>query len=383
METDAGFNPDGVLTASLVLPRSGYRTAASVRSFHESLLTRAALTGVRAAALMTDLPLERQRALALGRGVNAVSGVARRARICRGYTAILPDAGIRVMSGRAFSDVENVEPRGVVVINEKLARTFWPGQDAIGKRLRWGANVPQNRNPWLTVVGVIADVADGPLGVEPFVHAYEPFSQFPDVLLNNIPNEFGRHVKLAMRTGGDPRALASTVRSAINAIDPQLAIESIATMNDRLGDLVAWAVQCDDAGAFATGSLLLAAIGLYGLLAFSVAERRREIAVRIALGAAPGDRADGRRPGIETRINRLGGGYRGFAPRGAPGCVASLSDREPRRDHVRQRAARADADPRSSARCPPGAPHGLSRSRRCARTRKSSRRCSGPFPFGH
>ncbi|HZM97423.1 MAG TPA: ABC transporter permease [Vicinamibacterales bacterium] len=291
METDAGFNPDGVLTASLVLPRSGYRTAASVRSFHESLLTRAAsLTGVRAAALMTDLPLERYERRSLSaEGVNAVSGgVPPSTNLSWVYGPYFQTLGIRVMSGRAFSDVENVEPRGVVVINEKLARTFWPGQDAIGKRLRWGANVPQNRNPWLTVVGVIADVADGPLGVEPFVHAYEPFSQFPDFLLNNIPNEFGRHVKLAMRTGGDPRALASTVRSAINAIDPQLAIESIATMNDRLGDLVApRRFSAMTLGAFATGSLLLAAIGLYGLLAFSVAERRREIVVRIALGAAP------------------------------------------------------------------------------------------------
>ena len=249
------------------------------------------------------------------------------------------------MSGRAFSDVENVEPRGVVVINEKLARTFWPGQDAIGKRLRWGANVPQNRNPWLTVVGVIADVADGPLGVEPFVHAYEPFSQFPDVLLNNIPNEFGRHVKLAMRTGGDPRALASTVRSAINAIDPQLAIESIATMNDRLGTVP------KRFSAMTLAHSQLAHSCWQQLVSTACSHSASpSVVARSPSGShwAPpaGDRADGRRPGIETRINRLGGGYRGFAPRGAPGCVASLSDREPRRDHVRQRAARADAGSR-------------------------------------
>jgi predicted permease len=239
---------------------------------------------------MTDLPLERYERRSLSaEGVNAVSGgVPPSTNLSWVYGPYFQTLGIRIMSGRAFSDVENAEPRGVVVINEKLARTFWPGQDAVGKRLRWGANVPQNRNPWLTVSGVIADVADGPLGVEPFVHAYEPFSQFPDFLLNNIPNEFGRHVKLAVRTSADPRALASTVRSEINAIDPQLAIESIATMNDRIGDVVApRRFSAMTLGAFATGSLLLAAIGLYGLLAFNVAERRREIAVRLALGAAP------------------------------------------------------------------------------------------------
>ena len=122
------------------------------------------------------------------------------------YGPYFQTLGIRLKSGRVFSDVETIEPRGVVIVNERLARTFWPGQDAVGKRLRWGLNVAENQNPWLTIVGVIADVADGPLGAEPFVHAYEPFSQFPDIVLNNIPTTFGRQVKLAVRTDADPRA---------------------------------------------------------------------------------------------------------------------------------------------------------------------------------
>jgi putative ABC transport system permease protein len=120
--------------------------------------------------------------------------------------------GVRVTSGRTFTDVENVERRGVVIINERLARSFWPGQDAVGKRLRWGRG-PGNQNAWLTVVGVIADVADGPLDGEPFFHAYEPFSQCPDFIWNDIPTTFGRGVKLAVRTNGDPLTLASAVRN--------------------------------------------------------------------------------------------------------------------------------------------------------------------------
>jgi hypothetical protein len=146
---------------------------------------------------------------------------------------------MRLITGRVFTDVETIEPRGVVIVNERLAKRFWPGQDAVGKRLRWKLDVPQNPNPWLTVVGVVADVADGALGSEPYIHAYEPFSQFPDIVLNNIPNAFGRQVKLAVRTTGDSRALVTSVRGQIASIDRQLAVESIETMDERLGESVA------------------------------------------------------------------------------------------------------------------------------------------------
>ena len=152
----------------------------------------------------------------------------------------------------------------------------------------------ENPNPWLTIVGVIADVADGPPGVEPSIHAYEPFSQFPDVMLNNVPTSFGRQIKLAVRTEADPRALASAVRAEIGAIDPHLAIESIATMDDRVGDVVApRRFSAMTLGAFAMGSLLLAAIGLYGLLAFNVSERRPRDRRPAGVGRRAGGRSFG------------------------------------------------------------------------------------------
>jgi putative ABC transport system permease protein len=288
MARDTGFNADSVLTASVVLPRAGFANAAIVRSFHTTLLAQAAsLTGVRSAAITTDLPLERYER----RGVSA-EGVetAQSTHLSWVDGAYFSTLGIRVTSGRAFTDVENAERRGVVIVNERLARAFWAGQDAVGKRLRWGrdGNSPANRNAWLTVVGVIADVADGPLDGEPFFHAYEPFSQFPEFILNDVPTTFGRGVTLAVRTNGDPLALASAVRTAINRLDSRLAIGSMATMADRMSDVTApRRFSAMTLGAFAGGSLLLAATGLYGLLAFMVRERRREIAVRLALGAEP------------------------------------------------------------------------------------------------
>jgi putative ABC transport system permease protein len=286
--TDGGFNPDRVLTASVTLPREGYPTAPAVRAFHESLFRGASsLPGVNSAALVTDLPLERyeRRTLAAEGGL-AQAGAPTSTNLSWVYGPFVEALGMRLVAGRAFTDVENVEPRAVVIVNERLVQRFWPGQDAIGKRLRWGLDVPQNPSPWLTIVGVVADVADGALGSEPFIHAYEPFSQFPNGVLNNVPNAFGRHVKLAVRTNGDPRALVAPVRREIAGLDRQLALESIETMEERLGESVApRRFSVLTLGAFSAGSLLLAVIGLYGLLAFNVAERRREMAVRLALGA--------------------------------------------------------------------------------------------------
>ena len=288
MGTETGFRPSGVLTAAMTLPRAGYSTAASVRTFHASLFREvSSLPGVRSAALVTDLPLERYE-----RRTFAPEAVNLRTRANTNLTWVygpyFQTLGIELTRGRLFCDVETTERRQVVIVNERLARTAWPGQDPVGKRLRWGLDTPENPNPWLTVVGVVGDVADGPIGAPSYLHAYEPFSQFPDIVLDRVPSGFGRHVKIAVRTDEPAIALASALRSAIVEIDPSLAIESIATMDERVSDSVApRRFSVITLAAFAGGALLLAAIGLYGLLAFNIAERRREIAVRLALGAAP------------------------------------------------------------------------------------------------
>ena len=286
--TDIGFRPAQVLTASMTLPRTFYTTAVSVRTFHESLSRNlSALSGVRSVAVATDLPLTTSEL-----------------RVFTPEGAMMPDAspattltwvhgpyfetlGMTLTGGRFFADAEHAQNRRVVLINEKLAALAWPGQDPVGKRLKWG--VAAGQNPWLTVVGVIRNVADGPIGAEPKVHAYVPFRQFPDFFLNSAPNQFGRDLKVAVLAEGDPRALAALVRQEISKLDPELALQSIQTMDEQVSDVVApQRVSTLLVGVFAAIALLLASVGLYGLLAYTTGQRQKEIAVRMALGAERG-----------------------------------------------------------------------------------------------
>lgn len=286
MATDPGFTPDRVLTASLNLPETGYRTSASVRTFHQSLLSAmSAVPGVRSAALVTDLPFERyeRRAFTI-EGARSVGRQIETTNLSWVDGPYFRTLGIALTRGRLFTDVEEAENRAAVIVNERFAKTMWPGDDPIGKRLKWGT--PDSPAPWLTVVGVVADVADGPLGDEPFVHAYEPFRQFPDAVLDNA--RFGRAIKVALLADGNPLALVSSLRQQIASIDRALPIEAVGSMAERASDVVApRRFGALTLTGFAVGSLLLAVVGLYGLLAFTVGERRREIAVRLALGAEP------------------------------------------------------------------------------------------------
>lgn len=287
MATDIGFNPGQVLTVSTTLPRTFYATAASVRAFHESVArSLAQLPGVRSVALATDLPLSSydQRVFSVE---GASTGSQRTTSLSWVDGPYFETLGINLTSGRPFTLDEHAQNRRVAIVNERLAALAWPGQDAIGKRLKWGT--ADSPSPWLTVVGVVRSVADGPIGTEPTVHAYEPFRQLPDFFLNGATNQFGRDLRVAILTDGDPRQLASPVRQAIGRLDAQLAIDAIEPMDDQVRNIVApQRFSTLLVATFAGMALLLATIGLYGLIAFTTAERQKEIALRMALGAERG-----------------------------------------------------------------------------------------------
>jgi putative ABC transport system permease protein len=281
---DTGLNADGVLTFNVIPPEATYPDGESVRRFHRDVIERlSAQPGAVAVGGTSHLPLSGQNIengftpegwTPPAPGQAAVGGL-------RGIAGRYFDAiGARLTAGRTFTDADTQTSQSVAMVNELFVRRYWPGQHAIGKRLKLG-NLDSD-SPWLVVVGVYADLKHRGPEKETRPEVMLPYAQLHDAWVTR----WMRGLSIVMRTPADPAGLLSVARAAVRTVDPSVPLVEPQPMTMLVSDSVAQPrFRSTLLLAFAGLAVLLAIVGIYGVVAFIVGQRAQEISVRVALGA--------------------------------------------------------------------------------------------------
>jgi predicted permease len=310
LAVDPGFAAEGALVMDVALPRVRYDTTTKIVGFYDQAVERMrALPGVSAAAATVTLPLAGG-TMQWSVGVEGhPSSVVELTTpfIVSATTDVFRALGIPIVRGRGFEPANGAGSAPVTVVSESLAREFWPGEEALGKRIRLsGPDLP-----WITVVGIARDVRPEALSEPPRPTYYVPTSQFASMAGFADPG-----MTLVLRTAGDPVALTNAARLVIRELDPDLALDNVQTLASVVTSSVARPrFAASVLGAFGVSALVLAVVGVYGVLSYAMTRRRRELAVRMALGASPG------------QVSRLviGSGLRLAAVGVALGMVAAVA----------------------------------------------------------
>ncbi|WP_415908875.1 ABC transporter permease [Oleiharenicola sp. Vm1] len=232
--------------------------------------------------------------------------------------------GIGLLQGRDFTDADSAQSQQVAIVNTAFVQKYWPNQEPLGRRFHFGAGKPGEKEDWLTVVGVVTPIMEGRFNAQPGPQAYVPFTQSADVR---------RMTVMAKARGGDAVALAPVLRQTVSSLSDDLPVYFAQTLDQMLEEarfskrIIAWIF-----GVFGAVALVLAGVGLYGVMSYSVAQRTSEIGVRVALGATPRDvlglvlRQSGGQIGLGLA---LGLGVSFFAGQLMAGFLYAVSPRDP------------------------------------------------------